>query len=92
MFFDFPLTVTENFQPDVINHQNSGDSEVRIALRVPVMKGLLTHTCPVPIGDSELLLCHRNACVVRGCVSDPSTQQQFDLFNKAVENLFRAAI
>ncbi|EMW73323.1 hypothetical protein EC178200_4577 [Escherichia coli 178200] len=56
------------------------------------MKGLPTHTSPVPIGDSELLLCHRNACVVRGCVSDPSTQQQFDLFNKAVENLFRAAI
>ncbi len=38
-----------------------------------------------PVGDFELLLCHGTVCVVgkmRG--SDPSTQQKFDLFNKAI--------
>ncbi|STS83231.1 membrane protein [Klebsiella pneumoniae] len=37
-----------------------------------------------PVGDFELLLCHGTVCVVgKMRESDPSTQQKFDLFNKA---------
>ncbi len=37
-----------------------------------------------PVGDFELLLCHGTVCVVGKMRDlDPSTQQKFDLFNKA---------
>lgn len=46
----------------------------------PVDKGFVVG---VPVGYSELLLCHGAACVVRDACSDPTTQQKLDLFNKA---------